>query len=464
LNLSLTEIARAVNGKLSGDDTGPINEVVIDDRKVRPGDLFVCVAGERFDGHDFANQAERAGAAALLCSRELPVDAPRILVEDTRTALLDLAGHYRRKCPPEAVIGVTGSVGKTTTKDMIAAVISQKHPTIATVGNLNNEIGLPRMILSNRWQEHSDQGPFAAVLEMGMNHSGEISRLSRCAAPTIGLITNIGVSHIENLGSRSGILAAKLEMLDGMPDGAPLLLNGDNDMLSDVTESISNKRPIKFYGVTNKKSVCRASNIEQKGTSIFFNICYNNNVWPVEVPAAGMHNVYNALAAFLCGMEAGVAPEQAIRGLRGYVPDAGRQNIRQSGGITIIDDCYNASPDSIKAALAVLKDLPNSGRKIAVLGDMLELGDYSGRGHADCGRFLAELKIDALFAYGEAAADYITGVGEAGKNVVETFHYTDKSALADDLSGYIREGDAVLFKASRGMRLEEVVKCIMHNS
>ena len=446
IKVSLSEAAEAVSGQLVGGDA-EISSISIDSRSVEPGCLFFAIMGENFDGHSFVKSAFAGGAVAAVVSR-VPEDigTPYILVDDTRAALMSLAAHYRRKFDIP-VVGLTGSVGKTTTKDMIAAVLSQKYSTLATVGNLNNEIGLPQMCFM------LDGATQAAVLEMGMSGFGEISRLSRCAAPTVGLITNIGVSHIEMLGSREGILKAKLEIADGLAEGAPLLLNGDNDLLRTVDANAAGGHPVKFYGIENDQSVCRAIHINEKEDTIEFDILYQDEKYAAVLPVVGRHNIYNALAAFLCGMELEVTPEQAVCGLREYTPDKRRQNITHTAGITIIEDCYNASPDSIAASVAVLRDIHAQGRRIAVLGDMLELGDHARAAHHSCGELLRDAGIDMLFAYGRNAMYYIEGAGEA----VASRLYDDKASLTADLLLELEPGDAVLFKASRGMKLEDCI-------
>ena len=447
--VTLAEAAAAMGGAIIGDKKqGAIefSQVCIDSRSITEGCLFFAIVGENFDGHTFVRTALGTGAAAAVCSTYIEgISEPIIMVGNTRTALMRLAAWWRKRFDIP-VVGLTGSVGKTTTKDMVAAVLSEKYNTLSTEGNLNNEIGLPRMCL-RLTEEHT-----AAVFEMGMSDFGEISRLSKTAQPNIGLITNIGVSHIENLGSREGILKAKMEILDGMAPGAPLILNGDDEMLLSGAELASGK--VLLYGIDNEQADCRAVDVVQSEDDIKFTLQHDGKSYAVELPVVGRHNVYNACAAFLCGITAGVSPEQAIAGLRNYVPDGRRQKIVRKKGITFIEDCYNASPDSIGASLAVLKALPCEGKRIAVLGDMLELGEYARKAHHDCGAAAKENGIDVLLAYGTNAIYYIEGAGET----VTSRLYDDKAELAADLADMLREGDAVLFKASRGMKLEEVIE------
>ena len=441
--VKLTEIAKVMDSAVISDIE--ISEISIDSRNITPGCLFFAIIGENFDGHDFVRSALDMGAAAAVCSRPIEgLDKPVIMVKDTHLALIKLAAYNRAQFDIP-VVGLTGSVGKTTTKNMIAAVLGTQYNTLATEGNLNNDIGVPRMCL--RLNSQND----AAVLEMGMSGFGEISLLTRIVQPTIGLITNIGVSHIEKLGSREGILRAKLEILDGMKPSAPLVLNGDDDMLVRGRNALS--RDVILYGINNPDVDCRATDIVQTMDGISFKLTYKGRTHDIQLPVIGMHNVYNAMAAFVCGVLADVPARLCVEGLRNYVPDAHRQKIVRKGDLTFIEDCYNASPDSISASLRVMKDMECTGRRVAVLGDMLELGDYSRKAHHECGEYVAANDVDILLAYGSNAIYYIEGAGAAVKSRL----YDDKNALAEDLADMLRPGDVVLFKASRGMKLEDVI-------
>lgn len=447
-SMNFKEVASALGADPSGCCDAVITHVTIDSREADESSLFIAIKGDRFDAHDFVPDVIAKGAVAV-CSRQVEgVPEERVIrVPDTRLAMLTLAKHYREKFDIP-VVGLTGSVGKTTTKEMVAAVLSQKYKTLATQGNLNNEIGLPRMCF------RLDGSYEAAVFEMGMSGFGEISRLTRTALPSIGIITNIGVSHIEMLGSREGILKAKMEILEGMSPSAPLIINGDNDLLPGGVKGIPN--PVVVCGISCQEADCRAENIEQCQDHMRFVINFRGDRYPVELPAVGMHNVYNACIAFACGMLLDVTPEQAVKGLSEYVPAGMRQKIVRRGGITVIEDCYNASPDSIKASLRVLHDL-DCKRRIAVLGDMKELGSYSRRAHLECGAAAAENGIDVLLAYGPEAEAYIEG---ADGGIPETLHFDDKRELALRLCAMLQEGDAILFKASRAMKLEEVIETV----
>lgn len=422
-------------------------DVCTDTRKIQPGSLFVCLRGERFDGHSFASQAAQLGAAALLVDHPVDADVPQLVVTDTGKALLQLAGWYRRRFQLP-VVGLTGSVGKTTTKEFIALVLGAKYNTLKTQGNLNNEIGVPQMLF------RLEDSHTAAVIEMGMNHFGEISRLTRAVAPTVGLITNIGVSHIENLGSRSGILQAKLEILEGMAPDAPLIVNIDNDMLRTVKLG---DRPLLTFAIDDQSADFTATDIAEQGSTTTFTVHHSTFTQPVTIPTVGIHNVYNALAAMAVGYVTGVDPVAAASALANYVPAGMRQNLVQVGGVQVIEDCYNASPDSMRAALQTLGKLPVH-RRYAVLGAMLELGDYAKEAHTQVGKMAAENGIDGVLAYGADAAYIVEAAKQAGLENARLFD--TKEALAQSLAQQVQPGDGVLFKGSRGMHLEDVMHTV----
>lgn len=422
-------------------------DVCTDTRKIQPGSLFVCLRGERFDGHSFAFQAAKLGAAALLVDHPVDADVPQLVVTDTGKAMLQLAGWYRRRFQLP-VVGLTGSVGKTTTKEFIALVLGAKYNTLKTQGNLNNEIGVPQMLF------RMEDSHTAAVIEMGMNHFGEISRLTRAVAPTVGLITNIGVSHIENLGSRAGILQAKLEILEGMAPDAPLIVNMDNDMLRTVKLG---DRPLLTFAIDDQSADFTATDIAEQGSTTTFTVHHSTFTQPVTIPTVGIHNVYNALAAMAVGYVTGVDSVAAASALANYVPAGMRQNLVQVGGVQVIEDCYNASPDSMRAALQTLGKLPVH-RRYAVLGAMLELGDYAKEAHTQVGKMAAENGIDGVLAYGADAAYIVEAAKQAGLENARLFD--TKEALAQSLAQQVQPGDGVLFKGSRGMHLEDVMHTV----
>lgn len=439
--LKLSEIANACAGVFNNDCE--ITGVCIDTRKIIPGCLFICIKGERFDAHQFAQEAIDKGASAVMIHRDIELNGNFVKVENTSKALLALGGYYRSKFDIP-VVGLTGSVGKTTTKEFTYLVVNSQYNAIKTLGNLNNEIGLPQMLF------RIDNSVEAAVIEMGMNHFGEIDRLSNAAKPTIGLITNIGVSHIENLGSREGILKAKLELLNGLKKGAPLILNGDNDLLSTVK---TDEFKVVFYGIENDCDF-KAVNINEGNGKTYFDIEYFGNTQHIVIPTIGIHNVYNALSAFAVGFYLNIEPQKCADALACYVPEGMRQKSVEIGGITSIEDCYNASPDSMKAALKTLADTKGN-KKIAVLADMLELGEYARHAHEDVAKMVVDNKIDALLCFGEMSKYTAENAVKLGmKNV---YHFNTKDELTEKLVTIAQKGDVVIFKASRGMKLEDVI-------
>jgi len=442
--LNLTEIAAALGTTVPIE--AEITEISTDTRNLPEGCLFLALKGTHFDGHAFAKRAVESGAAAVVTEYEIE-GCPCLIVPDTRRALLQIATYYRKKFSP-VLIGVTGSVGKTTSKEMIALVLSSSFNTLKTQGNLNNEIGLPKTLLE------LNSGHEAAVIEMGMSDFGEIHRLSSATQPTIGVITNIGFSHIENLKSQEGILKAKLEILDCMKDDAPLVVNGDDAYLEPLKNKLS--RPVYTYGIENEDVDVRAVDITAEENSTSFNVIENGEkTCCVTLPCVGLHNVLDALGAYCAGRLAKIEPEKIAEALGKYKTVGFRQNIEQHGTYTLIVDCYNASPDSMKAALHVLKEMKSSGRKAAVLGDMLELGDLSRKLHEIVGNMTLASGADQIFCYGTQARYIAEAAAAAGASV---FHTEDKTELCCAIRAYLRPGDLILFKASRGMHLEDCIK------
>ncbi|MBC3939397.1 UDP-N-acetylmuramoyl-tripeptide--D-alanyl-D-alanine ligase [Anaerotruncus massiliensis (ex Liu et al. 2021)] len=442
--MTIDEIARAVG--CPGSYPGAVDVISTDSRSLPEGCLFVALEGERFDGHDFIPAALRSGAAAAVAHERRDYGPGTVLyVKNTQRALMEIAKAYRAKFSIRCV-GVTGSVGKTTTKEMIADVLSCAYRTLKTEGNLNNEIGLPKTLF------RLDRTTEAAVVEMGMQGLGEIAALADVARPDVGVITNIGVSHLERLGSRENILKAKLELAEALPDGAPLLLCGDNDLLSRVRIP---RLDVRFYGIENPACGLRAKDLREGAGETSFLLCGEFGELPVTIPCAGRHNVLNALAAFSAGLALDIPPEKCAAALREYMPSGMRQKVVHWRGITVVEDCYNASPDSMRAALETLAGHPCTGRRIAVLGGMLELGAISERAHREIGAFAAEKGIDLLLAYGGDACYYRQGASEGG---IPAELFGDKEELLARLREEIRPGDAVWVKGSRGMRMEEILE------
>ncbi len=438
--LSLKDVARFCGSSTTLD--GEINKISTDSRDIDENTLFIALVGERFDAHDFIGDVLEKGAKAVVCSKNLGDDERIIYVENTGKALLDIAHGYR-KLFNIPFIGLTGSVGKTTSKGMIYSVVKKGFDTHRTAGNLNNEIGVPKTLFA--LEEHHE----AAVIEMGMNHFEEISRLSLTVEPSIAVITNVGTAHIENLGSREGILKAKLEILDGMKKGSTLIINGDNDMLATVENEDYN---ILRFGIDADNLYMRAEDIksDEKG-SIFTALCGDEKA-SVFVPAVGIHNVYNALCAMCVGKQLGFTLEKAAQGVADFESEGMRQKITKINGITFVEDCYNANPDSMKASLEALKTL-NVKRSFAVLGDMLELGDFSEKAHRNVGKVAVETGCDFVLTYGECAK-LISD--EAKLNGVFAENFDDKEKIAEFLFENLSSDDAVLFKGSRGMKMEDI--------
>lgn len=427
-------------------DNSPVTCVCTDSREVVAGSLFVAITGENVDGHNYIEKAVNQGATAVLAQDKKDYgDLPVIMVEDTVLAMLKVGGWYREKSASK-IVAITGSVGKTTTKDMVFAVLNSQLSAIKTQGNQNNEIGMPRTLLSMKNDTE------VAVVEMGMCGFGEIAQLAQEARPNIGIITNIGVSHIEQLGSRENILKAKMELADFLADGSSLYLSGDDDLLCQVVKPNLN---IIFYGIDNPNAHIKGEIISSVPSKTVFKVFYQDKEYEVAIPSAGKHLVQNALVAFGVGCEAGISPEKIITALWEYKPSGMRQNVVLKAGVTVVEDCYNASPDSVIAAVNTLKDFVIDGKKIAVLSDMLELGDIKEDSHYSCGRVVAENKIDCLVAIGELAQFYAAGAKDYGlENVV---YFKDKADASKYLAENIQKGDVVWFKASRGMKLEDCI-------
>lgn len=411
-----------------------------DSRLLQPNELFVAIVRER-DGHDYARAAMEQGAAAVLASKPLDPAIPAIYVDDTVKALQEIARSYRLTLHAKAV-GVTGSVGKTTTKGMIASVLQTALVTQRTEKNYNNDIGLPVTLLG------LDENCEAAVLEMGMNHFGEISLLTRIAQPDIAVITNVGTMHIEHLGSREGILKAKLEILEGLRPGGLAIFNGDNDLLSTVVQ--------RYHALTfglGRQNTVYAEQITEGEEHIDFTAVGFGKRIPVTLPMVGEHNVVNALAAVTVGLCFGLNPEQIREGLRNYHSHGMRQNLYDRDGLHIIEDCYNAGPESMRAAFRLLARA--KGRRIAVLGGMLELGEYAPQEHYLIGKEAAGA-ADLLFAYGQHSEQYVRGALEKGIQYARKFDTQEELTAA--LQAVLLPGDTVLFKGSRGMKMERVLQ------
>ena len=418
-----------------------------DTRKLESGQLFVALQGQR-DGHDFIPQALAGGAAAILCTH-CDGDWPAIVVEDTRIALGQIAREHRRQLNIK-VVGVTGSVGKSTTKEMISAVLASSFWVAKTPANHNNDIGMPMAILSI--PEETE----IAVLEMGMNHFGEISYLTAIGKPDLAVITNIGTMHIEHLGSREGILQAKLEILEGMPEDGTLILNGDDDLLWGKRNAIDKKTT--YFGFKNADAAILAENTARQDGALTFTLNTGTETFPVCLNLEGDHYILDSLAAIAVGLEMGISAERIQQSLYHFQNMPGRQEIFEKNGFTVIKDCYNAGPESMAAALTVLGNRP--GRHIAVLGDMLELGVRTGAEHYKAGR-VAAAKADVLLAYGPNSLHMVHGAITGGMSRARARAFTEKEQLVQTLKQLAKPGDVLLFKGSRGMRMELILEAFL---
>ena len=415
-----------------------------DSRKIKKDQLFVALQGER-DGHDFVPAALEKGAAAVLCTH-CDGDYPAIVVEDTRIALGQIARGEREKIGMK-VVGVTGSVGKSTTKEMIATILGSQFRVAKTPANHNNDIGMPMAILS------IPEDTEVAVLEMGMNHFREIAYLASIGKPDVAVIVNIGTMHIEHLGSMEGILQAKLEILEGMPADGKIVLNGDDSLLWNQRNVLNGE--VFYFGVQNPECGILGQEVSQKEEGLSFLAKRDDLQIPLFLPLEGAHYVTDALAAVAVGLEMGVLPEKIQTSLKAFENMEGRQEIYEKNGFTIIQDCYNAGPESMNAALTVLGNRP--GRRVAVLGDMLELGVCSDAEHYKIGRVAAK-NADILLTYGPSSERMLYGAITGGMSQNDARAFTDKEKLTQVLLQLAKPGDTLLFKGSRGTRMEQVLE------
>lgn len=452
--LTLAQIAEACGGTLIGGNEAKeytVTGVEIDSRRVKPGDLFVAIPGEKVDGHKFIPDVLKKGAYAL-SQQSLDVDGAYILVEDTVTAMKRLARFYRNTLDIK-VVGITGSVGKTSTKEMIASVLGTKFRVHKTQGNFNNGIGLPLTIFQIE-KEHQ-----VTVLEMGISEFGEMHELADMAQPDIMVITNIGLCHLENLKTRDGILKAKTESFAHLkPDGV-VILNGDDDKLSTV-EQVAGRKPV-FYGIKGRNlcetSVCADAVTEHglEGMTAEFHTPQGD--MEVFIPIPGEHNVYNALAATCVAEQLGLSMDEIKCGIAAASTISGRTNLIHTKGMTVIDDCYNANPVSMKASLDVLSKA--EGRKIAVLGDMGELGEDEKQLHYEVGTYAGTLPIDLLFCVGTLSGKLAEGAKKQNP-ALTVKHYATREEMTEELLATVKEGDAVLVKASHFMEFPKVVAAL----
>ena len=443
--MKVYEIVEATQGILvSGNKDDEINFFSQDSRQMTNGGMYIPLKGERFEGHNFIESAFQTGAQAIISEKDVNYEDKIVIkVKDTYQALKDMAS-YLRSHRLVKVVGVTGSVGKTSTRDMVYSVVKQKYKTLKTEGNYNNEIGLPLTIL----RYHDEE---VLVLEMGMNHLQEMSRLSMIARPDIACITNVGTAHIGELGSRENILKAKLEITDGMKEGSTLIINQDNDMLQTVKLPHLN---VVRVGKGKEASI-QASHIVLEETKSSFEVEYQGKKEIIEVPVQGEHNISNALIAIAVGIELNISLEDIKKGIQEFKLTKNRMDILEKNHKTVIDGTYNASVDSMKSSIDVLANYKK--RKVAILADMLELGDYSQQLHEEVGSYVASKGIDILVCVGKEAKYIYQKAKESMKDV---YYFESNQEVIARLDELLKEDDVILVKGSHSMNLKEVVEKI----
>ncbi|CAN5741451.1 UDP-N-acetylmuramoyl-tripeptide--D-alanyl-D-alanine ligase [soil metagenome] len=448
---SLKTITEFCDGRLvAGDPAMVCSSVNTDSRKIQPGELFFALVGENFDAHDFIPQVALAGAAAIVVNRvpenvaSLPCAV--IAVEDTLLALQTLARRHRELTQP-LVVGITGSNGKTSTKDFLAAIMRQKFQVGATLGNLNNHIGLPITMLRMK------EGDNCGIFEMGMNHAGEIEVLASIAQPDAAIITNIGVAHIEYLGTRENIALEKGMLVEAVPANGLVVLNANDDFSASLATRSKGKTLLAGVSRGDVSATIRESSVQ--GSTFTLDFSGANQV-EVSLPIPGEHMVGNATLAAACAWHYGVSPEKIADVLSKVEITKGRLQVKHLHGVTFLDDSYNANPDSVRAGLKTLAEMPVSGRRIAVLGRMGELGAHAESGHREVGEFAARMGLDAVFTVGEEAS-IISEVASRASQKTEAKHFRSHADCSDYLMGWLKKDDAVLLKGSRSSGMEKIL-------
>lgn len=443
--LKLTDIIKNIGAECDYCGDMMITGVSTDTRTIQSGDLFIALSGDKFDGHNYISVAEQNGAAAVICSKEVETSLPVLMVDDTLLAYHRLASYYRTLLGVK-IVAVTGSNGKTTTRDMTKTVLASKFNVYSTEKNFNNEIGLPRTVLG------LDDSYDIAILEMGMNHLGEISRLTNIAKPDVAMITNVGKAHIGNLGSQENILKAKLEILEGLNKDGLLILNGDDKLLFGADTGAFKKQ---FTGIENSGAAILASDLKAENGRTYFTVKYGENEAKGFIPVLGKYNVLNALEAMLCGIHFGIDLETAFSALENYQSVSMRCESEEINGIVFVKDYYNSSPDSARVALEALSSYAKGGKTVALLGEMLELGEFSEKEHYNLGKMCEKNNIGYAFFTGDDYKAFKEGMPENSK----AFPKEDKEKMIEEIkvfSSNLKAGDAVLVKGSRGMKMEEV--------
>lgn len=453
----ISELLAATGAELHGESIEHFEDIVTDTRKITEGTLFVALSGERFNGEDFAAEAVEKGAAGVVVSRGCPREkypsrGAVLVVENTLKAYQQIAHAWRMKFDIP-VIAITGSNGKTTTKDLVAAVLSARGPVCKTQANFNNEVGLPLTLLSIR-KEH-----VAAVVEIGMRGRHQIEELMPIAEPSIGIVTNVGETHIELLGSIENIARAKCEMVEGLPDNGTVILNADDQRVAAMAEKAKPGVRVMTFGIESEADI-RGESIHTDEYVTRFTVCYNDKFHDYVIPLLGMHNVYNALAAVTVGFAAGLSSVEIHKGFLALEATKMRFECSEKDGCRIINDAYNASPMSMKASLETAAKLNPESRLIAVLGDMLELGDISESAHREVGQEVGKNGFSTLITYGDMSRWIDEGARAEG--VKDVRHASSHEEAAEMLKGIVKRGDTVLFKGSRGMKMEKILELVFH--
>lgn len=451
-NLTLRNLTEICGGTYHGPEDvldREISVITTDSRKIEKDSLFVPIVGERVDAHKFIPDVMSKEALATLSEKELPgADYPYIQIKSSLQAVKDIAEFYLKQLNIP-VVGITGSVGKTSTKEVIASVLKEKYRTLKTQGNFNNELGLPLTVFRLREEDQ------IAVLEMGISDFGEMTRLTKIARPDTCVITNIGTCHLENLGDRDGVLKAKTEIFQTLKADGHIVLNGDDDKLITVQE-YNGIRPV-FFGLNPNRDVYADEIVSRGLKGMECQIHLGEDSFHVLVPMPGIHMVYNALAAACVGRIYGLTVEEIKAGIESLEAISGRFKMIETDKMLIVDDCYNANPMSMKASLDVLHD--GSGRRVAILGDMGELGENEIALHEEVGEHAASCGIDVCICVGKLSAHMAEAARKAGSEL-KVYYEKDRESLLEHLAGYVQKGDTVLVKASHFMKFEEVVKAL----
>ena len=458
IEMKAADCLKAIGGELvSGTGDKVFRGVSIDTRTLKENELFVCIRGDRFDGHDFIEEAQNKNASAIVLSQRSNAvsknsDAPSVIrVDDTLKALQELSSFHRKQIPVR-VIGITGTNGKSTTKEMIASITETKFKTIKTKGNLNNHIGLPLSLF------HLSSDDRVAVLEMGMSAAGEIKRLAEIAQPEIGVLTNISEGHLVQLKTLKNVQAAKGELYDALSEQGTAVVNADDPLVLELAKSV--RARVVTYGIHNEADV-RAEGIRPMNKEGFdFNVRLFDQTISIRLPFLGACNIYNALAAMATGYSLGIEPEDMKTGLSNASLLSNRYEITEYQGATVINDAYNANPRSMQEALKTLADYQCEGRKFFIIGDMLELGELAEPAHTKLGEDIAKHSIDYLIAVGELSTHAASGAIVSGMDKKQVATAADHKCAVAFVKKHIRRGDCLLVKGSRGSRMEEVVRSL----